>query len=362
VIAGPLRRDADESAGETRDRTSPFSLAWRRWGIPLSALLIARAVSAAVGIRNGASPFAVSSWARWDSGHYAWISRAGYVLEHCQPGSPYPPTAWCGNTGWFPLYPWMMRIANGALISLVFEALVVFVLWRWFLGERGIPALLLAAFFPGSIYQQAVFPVSLTIFCALAFIACCERERWIPAAVAGCGAAMAYSTGALLAPIALVWMFLRKRWNAWPMAGVTVGYLAVLAVFQLQTGAWNAQFLAHAHYDLGFAPVQMLVSRLAPLVGIPGIGTRATAAQMALVVVMLCLALPAAWRTLSGIYCAAYWALPVVVGGQISMYRAEALLVPLAVLVPARARLPLLVAAIPISAAVSAEFFRSILI
>lgn len=173
---------------------------------------------------------------------------------------------------------------------------------------------------------------------------------------------MAYPTGVLLAPIAAAWMLLRRRWNAWPLIGVSLGYLAVLAVFHVQTGAWNAQFLAHSHYDLGFAPVRFILSRLLPLFGVGGVGTRATAAQTVLVFIMMCLALPRSWRTLSGIYCAAFWALPYVVGGQVSLYRAEAVLVPLAVLVPPRARLPLLAAAVPISMIVSAQFFRAILI
>jgi len=358
-----ISADAEIDASvETPGRQQQLSRLLRRWGIPIAVLLAVRIASGIVGELNGATPLSTASWARWDSGHYADIARRGYVLEHCRAGGPYPPTAWCGNTGWFPLYPWLMRVANGVVVSLIFEALVLVLLWRCFLRERGVAALLLAAFFPGAIYQQAMFPISLVVFCALAFIACCERGLWIAAAVCGAASSMAYPTGVVLVPVAIAWMVLHRRWNAWPLVGALCGYIAVLLVYQVQTGAWNAQFLAHSHYDLGFAPFRFIRERLSPLFGHAGAGTAATAAQTLLVFVMMCLALPRSWRTLSGIYCAAYWAIPYVVGGQVSLYRAEALLVPLAVLVPRRTRIPLLIVAVPIWVAVSVQFFRFILI
>src|SRR5258708_572985 len=116
----------------------------------------------------------------------------------------------------------MLKLASGAVLSLVFEAGLRGVVWGFLLHERGLAALVLTAFFPGSIYQQAVFPVSLFLLCAVAFLALCERQKWAPAAGAGALAAMAYPTGFLLAPLSLL------RRNPWPAAGGPLGLFAAL--------------------------------------------------------------------------------------------------------------------------------------
>ena len=71
-----------------------------------------------------------------------------------------------------------------------------------------------------------------------------------------------------------------------------------------------------------------------------------------------------AWRARPSIavYCIVYWAFPLGVGGHLSLYRAESLLVPLVVLLPERARIPLLAAAAPIAFAMSVAFFRGTLV
>lgn len=331
----------------------------RRLWPPLLALLAARAVSAAAALFAGVNPLGAEAWVRWDSNLYLSIAQRGYFLEHCGPGSHYQAFQWCGNAGWFPLYAWLLRSVNGALLSLTFEALLLWLVWRFLLEERGLPALLLAAFFPGSIYQQAVFPISLFLVCAVAFLVLCERQRWLPAAGVGALAAMSYPTGFLLAPLALL------RRNLWPALGVALGFLAVLAVMRVQTGHWNAYFLAQAKYGFHFAPLDTLFSRLKPLVNARyrTEASFAAGAQTLLVLAMMalgCLRFRA--RRLVAAYCVAYWVFPLCVGGHLSLYRSEALLVPLVALLPERARLPLLAAAVPVSFAISVAFFLGTLV
>ena len=331
----------------------------RRFWPPLAALLLARVVSAAAAVWAGVDPLRGDAWIRWDSNLYLSIAQRGYFLEHCGAGSHYQPWQWCGNAGWFPLYGWLLKLGSGALLSLVFEAALLLVVWRFLLREKSLPALLLAALFPGGIYQQAAFPVSLFLLCAAGFLALCERQRYLAAAGAGALAAMAYPTGFLLAPIPLL------RRNLWPALGVGLGFLAVLAVMHAQTGHWNAYFLAQEKYGFHFAPLDTLLSRLKPLVNAryrTAAGVT-TGAQTLLVLAMMALAVKS-WRArpLVAAYCVAYWAFPLCVGGRLSLYRAEALLLPLVVLLPEKTRLPFLAAAAPLFFAISVAFFRGTLV
>jgi len=214
------------------------------------------------------------------------------------------------------------------------------------------PALLLAALFPGCIYQQAVFPISLFLVCALLFLRYFRPE-------AGALAAMAYPTGILLVPVALL-----KR-HFWAAAGVALGFLAVIAVMGVQTGHWNAYFLTQAKYDFHFAPLDTLFSRLKPLVNAKyrDAASFAAGAQTLLVLAMMILSVRS-WRAKPEIaaYCLVFWAFPLCVGGRLSLYRAESLLVPVVFLLPERARLPLLAVAAPIAFGMSVAFFRGSLV
>jgi len=325
----------------------------RRWGAPLLALLAARLVTAAAALWAGVDPLQSGSWVRFDSYLYLDIARQGYTLLPCPPESKYAAWQWCGNAGWFPLYAWLWP---HPLASLLFDAAALLVLWRYLLAEQDGWALGLAALFPGCIYRQAVFPISLFLLCALAYLAALERGRDRLAAPLGALAAMSYSTGFLLAPVALAW---RRR--LWPALGVCAGVAIVLAVMRIQTGSWSAYRLIQAKYDFHFAPQDALFARLKPLVNprYRNASTLATAAQTALVLALLAASLASfRRRPLLALYCCAYWLLPLCLGGRISLHRAEGLLMPMVALVSPRARPWLLAAAAPIAFATSVAFFR----
>jgi hypothetical protein len=167
---------------------------------------------------------------------------------------------------------------------------------------------------------------------------------------------MAYPTGALLAPIALF------RKAVWPALAVVAGGAVVLATLRAQTGRWDAYLLIQSKYAFAFAPIDMLLSRLKPLVNARyrNAATFATASQTLLVLCMLALS-ARSWRArpVVAAYALLYWVFPLCLGGKLSLYRAEALLAPIVVLLPTGAVMPLLVAAAPIAFAVDAAFFRS---
>ena len=160
----------------------------RRQLPPFGAFLLQRAVLAAVAWACGYNPFAASSWVRWDSGIYLMIAQVGYRPPvHCPPESHVPTTAWCGNTGWFPGYPWLVAaVAHRGLPSELAAVLVsalaqlgcLLLVWNLLEDERQWPALGLAAFFLGNVYLAAVFPVSLFLLAALACIGWCWTGRF----------------------------------------------------------------------------------------------------------------------------------------------------------------------------------------
>ena len=88
--------------------------------------------------------------------------------------------------------------------------------------------------------------------------------------------------------------------------------------------------------------------------------TLATGAQTLLVLFMLALS-ARSWRArpVVAAYCLLYWAFPLCLGGKLSLYRAEALLAPIVVMLPARAATLLLFAAAPVAFAIDVAFFRS---
>jgi len=164
--------------------------------------------------RGGYDYLLVRTHARWDSGNYLNIARRGYALTHCAPTatSPFTTADWCGTAGWFPLYPLGMRLVGalgfgqpraGLLLAELFALGSLGLLW-WLLGSIPRPAnlacLALAAVFPGSMYEHALFPISLALAASLLYLALLAVGRWTAAGIAGAAAAAAYQPGILLIP------------------------------------------------------------------------------------------------------------------------------------------------------------------
>jgi hypothetical protein len=323
-------------------------------GAPLVAFAAARLASGVAARMAGFDPFRASSWVRWDSLWYLRIAAGGYRLEACPGGT----SMFCGSTGWFPGYPALIAVGArmglapevaGLLVSALAQLGLLVLLWNLLAEVRAAPRrwalLLLAAFFPGGVYAQAVFPISTVLLLTLVFLRAVRDERAWVAAGAGAGAAFTYPTGCLLAPIYGAWLLLfasgaRGDWRRLlPLAGPVLGLGAVLGLMALQTGAWDAFFRNQVQgFGYGLSdPLSTLGPRLLPLV----IWRNASAAQVAaafqtllVLVLVLCAgaeALRSRSEPMTGLVAltvAVYWIFPLLIGGAVSLYRAEALLLP----------------------------------
>ncbi len=258
-------------------------------------------------------------------------------------------------------------------------------LWFGVLRRRpaaaGLLGMTLAAALPASVYHGAIFPISVMLLAVVLALVFVDRKRWLLAGCAGAIAAMAYTSGFVVVVIALVPLSassvgdLRARVRATLAVGVPIvpGYVAVLANFQREVGAWNASFETNASYN--FEPAFRLVTiwRQAQTLGndaLPGI----IGVQTLLVAVMVVTAGIVAFRDRSdlslgeraaGVLVASLWLLPLTLGGDLSLYRAESLLLPIVILL-SRLRVPLLAAfaglCIPLGDKMAQLFFDGTLI
>jgi hypothetical protein len=239
----------------------------------------------------------------------------------------------------------------------------------------------IAAAFPASVYYGAIFPISLVLLAIVLALVCVDRQRWLLAGCCGAVAAMTYTSGFLVGVVAVVPLTagsvgdLRARVRAALTVGVPVvlGYVAVLANFQRDVGAWNAGINTQASYN--FEPAfplvtiwrqaQKLTDDLQP--GVIGV-------QTLLVMVMVVTALIVAWwdrvelslgERAAVVLVMALWLLPLVLGGDLSLYRAESLVLPVVILL-SRLQVPVLAAfavvCVPVGFMMAELFFDATLI
>ncbi|MBI4446625.1 MAG: hypothetical protein HY645_12035 [Acidobacteria bacterium] len=245
---------------------------WAKWAqsrllIPFVVFLISFVPLWWASSKAGVDFFSVHSWSHWDSALYLEIAKKGYELFPCSP----PLQGWCGNTGWFPAYPWMIRaltaiglerVPAAVTLSFLFHFLTLAIVWNCFLeGEwkiRNALVMLLVSFLPGQIYHYAVFPVSAFTFFSLLAIHFVRRGRIVIAGLFGAAASFTYSTGFVLAPVFFLYEWVRKSdykrkfFRAVTVALLTAGgLLAVLLLHSLTVGAWDAFFKVQAKYGHG---------------------------------------------------------------------------------------------------------------
>ena len=342
----------------------------------------------------GFDPWATWTWGRWDSGQYLSIAERGYIYERCVGVANRGPDDWCGNSGWFPGYPYLMRVGSwfgpshftaGRVISFLAMAGAWAVLWFGFLRRRplaaGVLGMMIAAAFPASVYYGAVFPISTMLLAMMLALVCLDRQRWLLAGACGAVAAMVYTSGFVVVVVAIVPLTalsigdLRTRVRAALMVAVPVvlGYVAVLVNFQRAVGAWDALINTQASYN--FEPAfplvtiwrqaQKLVDDAMP--GIIGVQTLLVAAMViAVMFVALCDRSDLSLGERGAIVLVlALWVLPLTLGGDLSLYRAESLLLPVVILL-SRLRVPIVagfaVVCVPVCYLMARLFFDATLI
>lgn len=359
---------------------------------PVLAFALMMAAFAWAARDSGWELFAYDTWIKWDSGHYLTISERGYEFMSCAELPGYNPAHWCGNAGWFPGYPYLVRALHDLtgqpnillliLTSQAFALIDLLLVWNLFLDRRRPAVLLLCAFAPGTYYFLVGFPVSMAVCFLLLALWSYRQHRHAAALVAGLLAGFTYPSGIWLAGVVAMaivvgrWRRERSRPTVWLASlGPVIGFGLVLLLHHLTVGHWNAFLLTQEKYGHALSnPLGVLWQRsLYIWVWRPGwqIGLQSLlAAALALTV--------AAVTTLSArrkadrpgdVSLAAhglvYWLMPLVMGGGVSPYRAEALIMP-AVTALGRARwfvlLPLLAWAIAIWLVMATQFVQGWLV
>jgi hypothetical protein len=237
----------------------------RLW-LPVGIWLAATAVVLVTCALDGRSPFRPDTWAYGDPGLYMDIARRGYTLFPCvgRPGD------WCGNAGWFPGYPWLMRWVSdlgigvgtaGLVLSWLFSLGTLVLLSTGFLRARGrvgaALVLVYAALAPGSIFGYALYPLSMLAFCTVAYLLLVDRGRWLAAGLVGYALVLVYPTA--VATPASVALYIVVAYRAVPLAerarriALASGPAALslgLLFLQLDrtVGHWDAYFLVQEKY------------------------------------------------------------------------------------------------------------------
>jgi hypothetical protein len=354
----------------------------------LVAWLVAASVMIGTCVAYGYPPFSPTrTWERWDSGLYLSIAGSGYSVSPCGT-SGFGAGTMCGNAGWFPAYSWLigalhllgLPLAPTALaLSWLAYLAALVVIWMAFLRDRpwlvGALALAYAAVAPGLVYNFAIFPLSLVTLCTVSAFALVQRGRLVWAGIAAAFAALAYPLGMSIIPagvVLLLWPHAKpiaqRARDLLAFSGPPVAALGLFLVDQrLETGHWNAYLLVQKKYQHALAdPITAITSALDTVLhGAPiklsaaaEVHTVTPALQTLFVALVgVCVLVALALRRHSvtqleamiAVWAVVEWAFGHAVVDA-SNYRAEALSLPLVLLLP---RLPRLLVAEFVLAAVA---------
>jgi len=322
---------------------------------PLVVFAAVRWLLAASARRAWFDPWNPVAWKRWDSGHYLAIAENGWDFFSCARmyGNP---AEWCGNAAWFPLYPWLLRplialgvqpATAGVLVSGTAVLAMLVLLWNGLLREKGLKGFVLLAMagvFPGVEYAHAIFPTSVAQLCMVAAGVALAHRRWALAGVGGGFLSMSYVTGVMLsAPNAIAaWLRSRALRPALLAGGLSVaGFAVVLVAQQLLLGHWDAWIrtyqkglpgLGHplaGYWDVIDKVVTADVQRRT-------IGIQALTVMGLVVLGLATSAVTRSWkepvRAWAAMTAVLYWAFPLYAGRGLSLYRADALVLPVLLL------------------------------
>ena len=215
----------------------------------------------AVAVRTADSTFfAIDTWFKWDSGHYFDIAHKGYELMDCAGIPPQHPGQWCGNSAWFPGYPYVVRGVHlltsvdtklvALIVSQIFAVVSLTLIWNLFLSRRNVPLLLLCAFAPGTYYFLFIFPMSMAMCFMLVTLWAQRQQDYLLAFLAGTVAGFTYPSGMWLAGgLASGLLFdlwrgrrpPRERGFRWPVRSLASALSCSSTIWSL--GVWNAFFL-----------------------------------------------------------------------------------------------------------------------
>jgi hypothetical protein len=214
----------------------------------------------------------------WDSALYISVAQEGHTLFDCNyPNNP----QWCGNAGWSPLYPLLMRLLHeisnwsieccGVVLSAIFYFLYVEYMARLMNLEKisvnAVVSLLLCSFFPGFIYLHAVFPLSLCLFLIVAFVYYLRSKKYLSCGILAMLLSWSYASGVfLLLPIGIYFLGIqiyekRTPWRESMMTGLpsVFGLLMLYGYDYWATNHWDAMFLVQKKYAHGFYSIITMI-------------------------------------------------------------------------------------------------------
>lgn len=300
-----------------------------------------------------------------DSSQYISIAQSGYTYFPCNEldGAYFPgKVLYCGNAGWFPGYPFALRPfikigipakAAGLVLSHIFLFAFLIVAYNIFCqkmtGRQSLACLCFIAVSPGSVYYQAVSPISMFLFFALTAVGFAFASRHVFAGAAGFVAGFTHPASFLLALILGAAAAHCKKESVSKIraalfaGGLTLaGFASAVAIIGLGAGTWNAFFKVQALLGLkSYNPFENL-SNLLRCFNEKGLSGELFAAHAQTFVVfgvlIFCFAyfarkdtkpLPVS-ATFFLAFAAIVWTFFLCTSDAVYMYRAEALLLPLA--------------------------------
>ena len=299
-------------------------------------------------------------WNHWDTGHYLSKVRDGNQFYSCAQveGFMADTPHMCGNAGWFPGYSYLLKpfypkydlVLVASIASKIFFFLSMVFTARLFnfrsVTLKSVLLMSIAAFTFGSIYYQGIFPMSMFLtFALVAILGFVQRKLWmmIVGSVLAC---FTYSTGFLL-PVAIgigllldTKQTMRKRLKTAVIVNVA-GALSVLTYFlilQIEVGDWQAFIKVQSVYGHGIeSPIKRIGHRIENIPS-PLFQINNTIYLQSFLVLLgyLVLSVLFWWKrklrtpfnSLIYAYVSLYVLFPWTIGGNLSMCRAESLLLP----------------------------------
>lgn len=241
-------------------------------------------------------------WSREDSGLYLEISEIGHTLKPCGPENGYESGSgkWCGNAGWAPFYPLLIRGLH-ALTGWPSPVCGILLSHLFFLGFLYLVATMIrvrdfkihnwltlgmAALFPGGIYFFSIFPISLMVLLTAGLFRSLSENNYRVAALCSFLIPLSYSSGIIFLfclGLYLLFLFFSNRthksvstlrkelitqWHQNHVAknvffyvflpGVS-GLLCLYLYDYYATGHWNAMYMVQSKYGhLLYSPLKHL--------------------------------------------------------------------------------------------------------
>jgi len=327
-----------------------------------TVFLIVQITLAIIAWTASSSYLDAKSWSRWDAHHYISIAVKGYETYTCEniEGLNAEQDKICGNTAWFPGFALCIRGLNqfynnplfwGAFLSKFFHWWCLFLIVK-IMGFRAFNKdtllyLLLPAFSFGYIYYHATFPMSLVLLSAFIGIYAYLYRLWWLLLPSTFVAAISYPTGPLLAHVLALTILLYYKNESWawrikraflPLCGGGLGLLAAFFVIHIEAGSWEAFFDVQANYR-NSASHNTIMNMIGILEGLAiKRGLRNLIQIQSIIVIIGYFYLSFQffknkWQKnqlylLSYIYVSFYFLFIWSVGGNLSMYRGESMLLP----------------------------------